>query len=80
MRKTLVLLPLLALAVPLAAAAGTHAGEGTVSVEAGRGKVAIEMVGGIAVGVAGAALLLPLMRRVSLPSPALYPLRMLAAP
>ena len=40
---------------------------------------AIEMVGGIAVGVAGAALLLPLMRRVSLPSPALYPLRMLAA-
>jgi cell volume regulation protein A len=40
---------------------------------------AIEMIGGIAVGVAGAALLLPLMRRVSLPSPALYPLRMLAA-
>ena len=40
---------------------------------------AIEMAGGIAVGVAGAALLLPLMRRVPLPSPALYPLRMLAA-
>jgi cell volume regulation protein A len=40
---------------------------------------AIEMIGGVAVGVAGAALLLPLMRRVSLPSPALYPLRMLAA-
>jgi cell volume regulation protein A len=40
---------------------------------------AVEMAGGVAVGVAGAALLLPLMRRVSLPSPALYPLRMLAA-
>jgi cell volume regulation protein A len=40
---------------------------------------AVEMGGGLAVGVAGAALLLPLMRRVSLPSPALYPLRMLAA-
>jgi cell volume regulation protein A len=40
---------------------------------------AVEMVGGVAVGVAGAALLLPLMRRVPLPSPALYPLRMLAA-
>ena len=40
---------------------------------------AIEMTGGAAVGVAGAALLLPLMRSVPLPSPALYPLRMLAA-
>ena len=40
---------------------------------------AIEMVGGIAVGAAGAAVLLPLMRRVSLPSPALYPLLMFAA-
>jgi potassium/hydrogen antiporter len=39
----------------------------------------VEMVGGIAVGVAGAILLLPLLRRVPLPSPALYPLRMLAA-
>lgn len=39
----------------------------------------VEMLGGAAVGVAGAALLLPLMRRVPLPSPALYPLRMLAA-
>ncbi len=39
----------------------------------------VEMVGGVAVGVAGAALLLPLTRRVPLPSPALYPLRMLAA-
>ncbi|MEJ7567465.1 MAG: cation:proton antiporter [Gaiellaceae bacterium] len=40
---------------------------------------AIEMVGGAAVGIAGAAALLPLMRRVSLPEPALYPLRVLAA-
>ena len=39
----------------------------------------VEMVGGVAVGVAGAMLLVPLMRRVPLPSPALYPLRMLAA-
>ena len=37
------------------------------------------MAGGIAVGAAGAALLLPLMRRVPLPSPALYPLRVVAA-
>ena len=40
---------------------------------------AIEMVAGAAVGVAGAAVLLPLMRRVSLPQAALYPLRVLAA-
>jgi potassium/hydrogen antiporter len=40
---------------------------------------AVEMVGGAVVGVAGAALLLPLMRRVPLPEPALYPLRVLAA-
>ena len=40
---------------------------------------AVEMVGGAAVGAAGAALLLPLMRRIPLPSPALHPLRMLAA-
>ena len=39
----------------------------------------IEMVSGAVVGVAGAAALLPLMRRVSLPEPALYPLRVLAA-
>jgi potassium/hydrogen antiporter len=39
---------------------------------------AVEMVAGAAVGIAGAAALLPLMRRVPLPSPALYPLRMLA--
>ena len=40
---------------------------------------AVEMAGGVAVGAAGAALLLPLMRRVPLPSPALYPLRVVAA-
>jgi len=40
---------------------------------------AVEMIGGAAVGAVGAALLLPLMRRVPLPSPALYPLRVLAA-
>src|SRR5215212_5349492 len=39
----------------------------------------VEMAGGVAVGAVGAALLLPLMRRVPLPSPALYPLRVLAA-
>ena len=38
----------------------------------------IEMAGGVAVGAVGAALLVPLMR-LPLPSPALYPLRMLAA-
>jgi len=40
---------------------------------------AIEMAGGMAIGLAGAAALLPLMRRVPLPFPELYPLRMLAA-
>ena len=40
---------------------------------------AVEMVGGVAVGAAGAFLLLPLLRGIRLPSPALYPLRMLAA-
>lgn len=39
---------------------------------------AVEMAVGLAVGVAGAAALLPLMRRVALPSEALYPLRTLA--
>ncbi len=39
---------------------------------------AVEMSVGLAIGVAGAALLLPLMRRVSLPSEALYPIRTLA--
>jgi potassium/hydrogen antiporter len=39
-------------------------------------EVSVEMVVGLAVGVAGAALLLQLMRRVSLPSGSLYALRM----
>jgi cell volume regulation protein A len=39
---------------------------------------AIEMSVGLAIGVAGAAALLPLMRRVTLPREALYPLRTLA--
>jgi len=38
----------------------------------------IEMAGGVAVGVLGAAVLIQLTRRIELPSPALYPLRMLA--
>jgi len=39
---------------------------------------AIEMSVGLAIGVAGAAALLPLMRRLTLPSEALYPIRTLA--
>ena len=39
---------------------------------------AVEMSVGLAIGVAGAAMLLPLMRRVALPNEALYPLRTLA--
>ncbi len=39
----------------------------------------IEMAGGIVVGVAGAAALLPLMRRARLPETSLYPLQVLAA-
>ena len=39
----------------------------------------IEMIGGAVVGVAGAAALLPLMRRARLPEASLYPLRVLAA-
>jgi cell volume regulation protein A len=39
----------------------------------------IEMAGGTSVGVAGALVLGPLLRRISLPSPALYPLWLLAA-
>jgi cell volume regulation protein A len=37
-----------------------------------------EIVIGLVVGVAGALLLLPIMRRVRLPGPALYPIRVLA--
>ncbi len=39
---------------------------------------AIEMSVGLAIGLAGAAVLLPLMRRLPLPSEALYPIRTLA--
>ena len=46
-RKTVVLLTLLALGLPLAAVAGTHVGEGTVSVEDGRGKVTIDARGAV---------------------------------
>ena len=38
----------------------------------------VEMLVGLAVGVAGALLLLPAMRRIHLTSPALYPIRVLA--
>jgi cell volume regulation protein A len=39
---------------------------------------AVEMTVGLAAGVAGALLLLPVMSRVRLPSPTLYPIRVLA--
>jgi potassium/hydrogen antiporter len=39
----------------------------------------IEMVVGLAIGLAGAALLVPLIQRISLPGEGLYPLRTLAA-
>ena len=42
-------------------------------------EVGLEMSVGLVVGVGGAALLIPFMRRVSLPSEGLYPLRALAA-
>lgn len=47
MRKTLLCLALLALLVPLAAAAAVSAGDGTLSVEDGRGKVNIDARGGV---------------------------------
>ncbi|MFN2470497.1 MAG: cation:proton antiporter [Gaiellaceae bacterium] len=43
------------------------------------GEFSLEMGVGLGVGLGGTALLLPLMRRVSLPSAGLYPLRTLAA-
>jgi len=39
---------------------------------------AVEMAGGAVIGVAGAAALLPLLRRTRLPEPSLYPLQVLA--
>ena len=47
MRKTFVLLGLLALALPLAGVAGVSAGEGTLSVEDGQGKVTLQARGGV---------------------------------
>src|SRR5262249_10970478 len=43
------------------------------------GTFAEQMVVGLAVGVGGALLLIPVMRRISLPNEGLYPLRTLAA-
>jgi cell volume regulation protein A len=43
------------------------------------GEFTLQMAAGIAVGVAGATAILALARRIRLPSPGLYPLRMLAA-
>jgi cell volume regulation protein A len=42
------------------------------------GEFLVEMALGLAVGIAGALLLLPVMRRVRLTAPALYPIRVLA--
>lgn len=47
MRKTFVLLGLLALALPVAGVAGLRAGEGTLSVEGGQGKVTVQARGGV---------------------------------
>jgi len=46
---------------------------------AGVGDFALSMVVGLAIGAAGAGLLIPAMRRFTLPSEGLYPLRTLAA-
>ncbi len=46
-RKTFICLALLALVLPLAAVSATRAGEGTLSVEDGRGKVNVSARGGI---------------------------------
>lgn len=47
MRKTFLCLALLALVLPVAALAALDAGEGTLSVEDGRGKVNVEARGGV---------------------------------
>jgi hypothetical protein len=47
MRKTIILLVLLALALPVVAVSATSAGEGTLSVDDGRGKVTVRARGGI---------------------------------
>ena len=47
MRKLFALLGLLALALPVAGVAGLRAGEGTLSIEDGRGKVTLQARGGV---------------------------------
>jgi hypothetical protein len=47
MRKAFVIVGLLALALPLAGVAGLRAGEGTLSVEDGHGKVTLQARGGV---------------------------------
>jgi len=47
MRKTLLLLGLLVLALPVAGVAGPSTGEGTLSVEDGHGKVTLQARGGV---------------------------------
>ena len=47
MRKTFALLGLLALALPVAGVAGLRAGEGTLSIEDGVGRVALQVRGGV---------------------------------
>ena len=47
MRKPLVLLALLALALPVVATSAVRAGDGTLTVEAGRGTVSIKAKGGV---------------------------------
>jgi hypothetical protein len=47
MRKTFLLLALLALGLPVAGMAGLSTGDGTLSVEDGRGKVTIQARGGV---------------------------------
>lgn len=47
MRKLFALLGLLALALPVAGVAGQRAGEGTLSVEDGRGKITLQARGGV---------------------------------
>lgn len=47
MRRTFILLTLLALALPVAAVSATNVGEGTLSVDDGRGKVNVRARGGV---------------------------------
>ena len=47
MRKTFAILGLLALALPVAGVAGLRAGEGTLSIEDGVGRVALQVRGGV---------------------------------